>query len=408
MLNSVNDWLDEVSEIETTYWYIKRLSGNDTLANGSHQAGPYIPRDYVFELFPAIKSMTADNAKEWFDLYIDSHGDQKNICVTWYNNKLRGGTRNEARFTNFGGADSPLLDPESTGSIAVFVFVPTNDGSRVERCHVWISRHELEEDAIEERVGSVEPGLLRFFRYSKDTEYLSGKRFTESPCWLTPEQLPATWLEKFPSGLEIIQKVAELRPDKGAAPDERLMRRRKCEYELYQSLEEAVELPTILRGFGSIEEFIKKAQTILQRRRSRAGNSLEYHAMQIFEEERLREGFDFSHQPVTELSKKPDFLFPAVSKYLDPSFPEAKLRMLAVKTTCKDRWRQILNEADRIPQKHLLTLQEGVSEKQFMEMQHEGVQLVVPEPVMSKYSERIRPHLTTLESFIADVRLLNL
>lgn len=30
--------------------------------------------------------------------------------------------------------------------------------------------------------------------------------------------------------------------------------------------------------------------------------------------------------------------------------------MLAVKTTCKDRWRQILNEADKIHQVHLFTL----------------------------------------------------
>ena len=32
--------------------------------------------------------------------------------------------------------------------------------------------------------------------------------------------------------------------------------------------------------------------------------------------------------------------------------------MLAVKTTCKDRWRQILNEADKIHQVHLFTLRE--------------------------------------------------
>ena len=32
--------------------------------------------------------------------------------------------------------------------------------------------------------------------------------------------------------------------------------------------------------------------------------------------------------------------------------------MLAVKTTCKDPWRQILTEADHIGTKHLLTQQE--------------------------------------------------
>ena len=81
--------------------------------------------------------------------------------------------------------------------------------------------------------------------------------------------------------------------------------------------------------------------------------------------------------------------------------------MLAVKTTCKDRWRQILAEADRIGTKHLLTLQEGISERQFQEMVDAGVQLVVPEPLKEKFPSSVREHLQTVESFIADVRLLN-
>jgi hypothetical protein len=75
--------------------------------------------------------------------------------------------------------------------------------------------------------------------------------------------------------------------------------------------------------------------------------------------------------------------------------------MLAVKTTCKDRWRQILNEADRIPHKHLLTLQEGVSLSQFAEMRAANVTLVVPQPLHYSYEETVRPHLLTFESFIA-------
>ena len=80
--------------------------------------------------------------------------------------------------------------------------------------------------------------------------------------------------------------------------------------------------------------------------------------------------------------------------------------MLAVKTTCKDRWRQILNEADRIRIKHLLTLQEGVSQNQFAEMEAAGVQLVVPEGIRNSYPEGVRQRLQSLESFIADIRLL--
>ena len=32
-------------------WYVKRLSANDTLASGAHQAGPYIPQKVsIFDL----------------------------------------------------------------------------------------------------------------------------------------------------------------------------------------------------------------------------------------------------------------------------------------------------------------------------------------------------------------------
>lgn len=62
--------------------------------------------------------------------------------------------------------------------------------------------------------------------------------------------------------------------------------------------------------------------------------------------------------------------------------------------------------ADRIPVKHLLTLQEGVSEAQFREMTQAQVQLVVPEPLIAKFPASIRTDIVTLESFLADLRLL--
>lgn len=75
---------------------------------------------------------------------------------------------------------------------------------------------------------------------------------------------------------------------------------------------------------------------------------------------------------------KTRFPFPSAGAYHDTEFPVENLRMLAVKTTCKDRWRQILNEADKIHQVHLFTLQEGVSLAQYREMRESGVRLVVP------------------------------
>jgi hypothetical protein len=397
---SVSEWIDEVSDA-SFIWYVKRLSGNDTLANGSHQAGPYIQRDFILDIFPSMAGIKDDNQERWFDFNVDSPGDKRQVRAVWYNNKFRGKTRNEARLTNFGGQGSPLLDPENTGALTVFAF-HLDSGGEVSECRAWVSRHETEEDIIEGRVGAVEPG--RWTVWSADTSlfYETTEADRKNPCWLRREEIPYAWLTRFPTGLEIIQKAIEIKSGGELGPDKRLVTRRLCEYELFRSLEENIELPRIKAGFSSIEGFVKNAQTILQRRKSRSGRSLELQAMAIFLEEGMREGVDFSHQPVSELGKKPDFLFPSEGHYRDPGFPDDKIRMLAVKTTCRDRWRQILNEADRVKTKHLLTLQEGISENQFREMQQEGVQLVVPSPVIPSYSSDIRPHLLSLEDFISE------
>ena len=83
---------------------------------------------------------------------------------------------------------------------------------------------------------------------------------------------------------------------------------------------------------------VKSANTILNRRKSRAGRSLEHHLEEIF---RISE-LIFQTQVTTENNKKPDFLFPNIEAYNDLTFDNNKLILLAAKTTCKDRWRQIL------------------------------------------------------------------
>ena len=42
--------------------------------------------------------------------------------------------------------------------------------------------------------------------------------------------------------------------------------------------------------------------------------------------------------------------------------------MLGAKSTCKDRWRQVLAEDEKISRKHLLTLEPGISEPQTHQM----------------------------------------
>jgi type II restriction enzyme len=79
--------------------------------------------------------------------------------------------------------------------------------------------------------------------------------------------------------------------------------------------------------------------------------------------------------------------------------------MLASKTTCKDRWRQILNEADRIKTRHLFTLQQGISKNQLEEMYKYNVCLVIPKPYLSSYPKEFRARILTLDNFVSRTKV---
>lgn len=103
----------------------------------------------------------------------------------------------------------------------------------------------------------------------------------------------------------------------GIPPDKRLLRRRECEFEIFRSVEEAVELPAICAGLTTLDDFISREQTVLQRRKARSGRPLELHTREIPIEERFREGVDFQHGPQSEPGKRPDFLFSSQAAYQD-------------------------------------------------------------------------------------------
>jgi len=407
MTHDFASWLADFSG-SNQLWYAKRLSGNDTLANGTHQAGPYVPKSVLFQVFPTLHNPEKENPDCRFRISIDSHGDEREARAIWYNNKLFGGTRNEARMTGFGGIDSALLDPENTGALAIFAFRLDADRNDI-ACHVWICRNPEEEELAESHIGVIEPGKWVFHKFDgAGFDRPADEQITRTDCRLSEKEIPPSWLVEFPSGMEVIQKAIELRPEfSGYSPDKRLIKRRDCEFELFRSLEQAIELPRISRPFTSIEQFLEIAQSILQRRKSRSGRSLELHLRKIFVEESLREETDFSYQPISELGKQPDFIFPSARNYHDLAFPAQNLRMLAVKTTCKDRWRQVLNEANRIEKKHLLTVQQGISLNQFREMRAHDVQLVVPAEIIKLYHKDIRSEIMTLEGFLGEVKGLD-
>lgn len=395
---SIQEWLDKFQN-EDYILFIKRLSGNDTLANKSHQAGPYIPKQLAFTISDLGSRSGEVNPRYQLELYIDSHITQlskPDAKLIWYNNK----SRNECRITGLGGASSPLLAEDSTASIAVFAFKKIS--LTLTLCHVWIAETPDDEYIVEERFGPIEPGEHQTINFAG----LALGAGISSNCNVSITDVPASWLTTFPSPAEIFNFSVRFKNFSKFDVDKRLVKRRVCEHEIYNSVENIIEFPKIARGFPDIEGFMRLAQTILQRRKARGGSSLERHIRHILDEERFMHGINYSHQGRTERSNKPDFIFPNESSYSNLLYPSDKLRILAVKSTVKDRWRQVLREADRVEFKHLFTLQEGISVNQFNEMYDHGIRLVVPSPLFIKYNKSIRHNLISFEEFIGDVRTL--
>ncbi len=96
--------------------------------------------------------------------------------------------------------------------------------------------------------------------------------------------------------------------------------------------------------------------------------------------------------------------FPGVAEYHDPAFDPLHLTMLGVKSSCKDRWRQVLAEAKRIERKHLATLEPGISENQTAEMRAHSLQLVVPRGLHVSYSLAQQCWLLNIADFVDLVR----
>ncbi|MDY0137388.1 MAG: type II restriction endonuclease [Thiomicrospira sp.] len=162
-------------------------------------------------------------------------------------------------------------------------------------------------------------------------------------------------------------------------------------------------------GFGTgsaqVDNFISYSLSVQNRRKSRAGLAFEKHLEAIFK----HHGLQFqqgSSSLVTEGKKKPDFLFPSFSAYHDTDFPASKLRLLGAKTSCKDRWRQVLSEGARVNKKHLITLEPAISSNQLAEMKSSALQLVVPLKIQQTYLVSERSWLLSLDDFIHEVKRL--
>ncbi|MGH9948534.1 MAG: type II restriction endonuclease, partial [Pyrinomonadaceae bacterium] len=179
-------------------------------------------------------------------------------------------------------------------------------------------------------------------------------------------------------------------------PDDVLMAWMEREEILFRTLEKHIIGERLSEGFrGDVDGFIQFSLSVQNRRKSRAGLALENHLEIIFDELGVR----YSRGKITENKSKPDFIFPGIEEYKSSSFDARYLTMLGVKFTSKDRWRQVLAEADRIYGKHLITLEAAISPSQTDEMKAKNLQLVLPRNLHKTCSDDQRLWLFDLATF---------
>lgn len=190
--------------------------------------------------------------------------------------------------------------------------------------------------------------------------------------------------------------------------DETLMAWMEREEVLFRTLERYLIADRLSLGFGAtpdvavdVDGFLAFSLSVQNRRKSRVGFALENHLEVVFQQNNIR----YSRTRATENKSKPDFLFPGHEEYHDPEFDPVNLTMLGVKSTCKDRWRQVLAEADRVEDKHLLTLEASISVNQTDEMKAKRLQLVLPKALHSSYTQDQQPWLMSVTEFTELVRL---
>jgi hypothetical protein len=169
---------------------------------------------------------------------------------------------------------------------------------------------------------------------------------------------------------------------------------------LYRTLEKHIVGEKLRTGFYDVDDFFDYSKSAQNRRKSRAGLALENHLEFLFRQNNIRH----DRTPITENNSKPDFLFPGIAEYKNQTFNSINLTMLGVKSTCRDRWRQVLTEAERIGKKHVLTLESAISVNQTNEMQHHSLQLVVPQKIISTFRPEQQRWLFTVSDFMALVK----
>ena len=381
------------SAIEATYnsqaSYCKFLSANDSGETGGHQSGVLISLT-ARSMFWTDKEMKENHILKKSGQILWQKSFTSKCTFTWYESKK------ELRITGFGRGQSPL-EPELTG--ALFVLVKESE----EDYQGYLFNTDEEIQQFLDAFGLTPAETNRPINLQNINPERKEKLVIDTFIAGLNIDFPSSYDMSFAARM-IQYEVYQNRIQAVTDPDAILLRWTDEEYTLFRELEQSRYGQLVSSGFKSVDEFVITANQVLNRRKSRAGKSLEHHLSALFDENKIH----YTAQGITEGNKRPDFLFPSEEAYHDATFSIDKLCTLAAKTTCKDRWRQILNEADRLRDeyKYLCTMQQGISSAQMDEMQAERVILVVPKQYHAAFPKEKRSQIWTIQQFIQHVKVM--
>lgn len=328
--------------------------------------------------------------------------------LSWYDSRANDPKRSaEWRLYYQSNAVTELMQPGDTLFVARrpddrLLFIVTPDGTTIQSQLLWLFGL------------SEQPGLQ--FEQRELTPDTSGEldfaaRYILDELGIDAEEPEADVLDgliapfglKFPTTRVFSDLARSSLPDISAleTPDVALMAWMEREELLFRRLERRIVAERIANGFlaagdADVDGFLGFSLSVQNRRKARAGQALENHLEALF----IANGIRYSRGAETENRNKPDFLFPGHGEYHDEGFAPERLTMLGAKSTLKDRWRQVLSEAIRIPEKHLLTFAPGISENQTDEMRAKNLQLVIPRGLHGTYRPAQQAWLMDVADFV--------
>ena len=369
--------------------FCKFMSANDSGESGAHQVGFLISISAKAMLFTDEEMKNNPILKKPVKVNWQNGQLTTDSVFTWYASK------HELRLTRF-GKNFPFINPEYTGALFVLVKNTEEDYS------AYILNTDENIQQFLDAFGITPAETNRLVSFEKINPEMREKAEIEDFIQNLHSEFPTS--EEMSAEARLLTYDINIRTQGliKTNPDKLLLEWTDEEYRLFRAIERARYGDIVAKGFASVDEFVMMANKVLNRRKSRAGKSLEHHLAAIFDGNNIQ----YTAQAVTEGNKRPDFLFPSEEAYHDMTFSVEKLCSLAAKTTCKDRWRQVLNEANRLrdQNKYLCTMQQGISAAQMDEMQAEKVILVVPKEYIRTYPADRQDRIWTISKFVRYVR----